>query len=73
MITVANAIQDPNSSICEGEKGKHLRYYGIYQLVIGNTEDGVKVLEEALSSMNTSQEHTILRLLIFQTFTKMIY
>ena len=33
------------SSLCDGEKGKHLCYYGINQLVIGNTEDGVKVLE----------------------------
>ena len=69
LLSMANAVQDPNSSLCDGEKGKHLCYYGINQLVIGNTEDGVKVLEKALSSMNTSQEHILLRLIIFQIFT----
>ena len=69
LLSAANAVQDPNSSLCDGEKGKHLCYYGINQLVIGNTEDGVKGLEEALASVNTSQEHTILRLIIFQIFT----
>jgi len=68
LLSEFKALQVPTSSHCDGEKGKHLCYYGLHQLVIGKTEDGVKVLEEALSSMNTSQEHTILRLLIFQIF-----
>ena len=51
-----------------GDKGKHLCYFSIYQLVIGKTEDGVKVLQEALLSLDTSPEHTILRLVIFQIF-----
>ena len=37
LLSVANAAQNPNSSLCEGEKGKHLYYYRINQLVIGNT------------------------------------
>ena len=68
LLSVSNAVQVTTSSSCDGEKGKNLCYYGIHQLVIGKTEDGVKFLKEALSSMNTSQEHTILRLIIFQIF-----
>ena len=51
---------------CDKERGKILCYFGIYQLVIGNTEDGVKVLKDALSYMSISPEHTILRLIVFQ-------
>ena len=68
LLSLSKAAQVPTSSHCDGEKGKHLCYYGIHQLVIGRTEIGVDVLEEALSSMNTSQEHSILRLIIFQIF-----
>ena len=68
LLSESKAVQVPTSSHCDGEKGKHLCYYGLHQLVIGKTEDGVNALEEALSSMNTSQEHTILRLIIFQIF-----
>ena len=68
LLSVSKAVHVPTSAHCDGEKAKNLCYYGIHQLVIGRTEDGVKVLEEALSSMNTSQEHTILRLIIFQIF-----
>ena len=68
LLSVSKAVQDPTSLHWDGEKGKYLCYYGFYQLVIGKKEDGVKVLEEALSSMNTSQEHTILKLIIFQIF-----
>jgi len=68
LLSESKALQVPTSSHCDGEKGKHLCYYGLHQLVIGKIEDGVHVLKEALSSMNTSQEHTILRLIIFQIF-----
>ena len=68
LLSLSKTVQVQTSSHCDGDKGKHLCYYGIHQLVIGKTEDGVKVLEEALSSMNTSQEHTILKLIIFQIF-----
>ena len=68
LLSVSKAVQVQTSSHCDGEKGKQLCYYGLHQLVIGKAEDGRKVLEEALSSMNTSQEHTILKLIIFQIF-----
>ena len=55
------------TSVSEREqKGKHLSYYGICQLVDGRIEDGIKLLEEGLSNMVNIPEHTILKLIIFQ-------
>ncbi|XP_078370488.1 uncharacterized protein LOC144654274 isoform X2 [Oculina patagonica] len=68
LLSESKELQVPTSSDCDGEKGKHLCYFGIYQLVVGKTEDGVKVLQNALSYLNTSPEHTILKLIIFQIF-----
>ncbi|KAL9973807.1 hypothetical protein ACROYT_G020310 [Oculina patagonica] len=68
LLSESNKLQDFTSSEDGGEKGKYLCYYGIFQFVIGETDNGVKVLQEALSSMNTSPEHTILKLIIFQIF-----
>ena len=68
LLSLSKAVAMQTSSHCDEGKGKHLCYYGLHQLYKGKAEDGVKVLEEALSSMNTSQEHTILRLIIFQIF-----
>ena len=68
LLSVPKAVQVQTSSQCDGENGKRLCYYGIHQIYIGKPEEGVKVLEQALSSMNTSQEHTILRAIIFQIF-----
>lgn len=48
------------------QKGKLLFYCGIYQLVIGKAEDGAKCLEEAVSLMDESPEHTVLKLIAFQ-------
>jgi len=48
------------------EKGKHLCYSGMYQLVTSKTKDGVECLEEALRSMNGSPEQRILRIIVFQ-------
>ena len=48
------------------DRGKHLCYSGIYQLVTGKTEDGVQILEEALSLMHGTPEQKILRIIIFQ-------
>ena len=56
----------PCSSVSVGDKGKHLCYSGIYLLVTGKTEDGVQCLEEALSLMNDTHEHRILRIIAFQ-------
>ena len=49
--------------------GKRLFYLGIYRLIIGEMEEGVNILHEALSFMNASPEHTILKLVIFQIFS----
>ncbi|KAL9973819.1 hypothetical protein ACROYT_G020322 [Oculina patagonica] len=68
LLSESKELQVSTSSDCDGEKGKNLCYFGIYQLVIGKTEDGMKILQEALSSMNTTSEHKILRLIIFQIF-----
>ena len=68
LLSESKQLQVPPSSDCDGEIGKHLCYFGIYQLVVGKTKDGMKMLQDALSSMNTSPEHTILRLIIFQIF-----
>ena len=54
------------SSVLVGDKGKHLCYSCIYLLVTGNTEDGVQCLEEALSLMNDTHEHRILRIIACQ-------
>ena len=48
------------------DRGKHLCYSGIYQLVIGKRENGVQILEGALSMMHGTPEHQILRIIIFQ-------
>ncbi|KAL9973813.1 hypothetical protein ACROYT_G020316 [Oculina patagonica] len=68
LLSESKELEVPNSSDHAGEKGKHLCYFGIYQLVIGKTDDGMKTLQEALSSMNSSPEHIILRLIIYQIF-----
>ena len=49
--------------------GKRLFYFGIYRLIIGEMEEGVNILHEALLFMNASPEHTILKLVIFQIFS----
>ena len=54
------------SSVPRDDRGKHLCYSGIYQLVTGKTEDGVQLLQEALSLMDGTPEQRILRIIIFQ-------
>ncbi|KAL9973818.1 hypothetical protein ACROYT_G020321 [Oculina patagonica] len=68
LLSESKELQVSTSSDCDGEKGKNLCYFGICQLVIGKTEDGMKILQDALSSMNTTSEHKIFRLIIFQIF-----
>ena len=53
-------------SVPVDDTGKHLCYSGIYQLVTGKTEDGVQMLEEALSLMDGTPERKILRIIMFQ-------
>ncbi|XP_066018264.1 uncharacterized protein [Pocillopora verrucosa] len=47
-------------------EGELLAYRGLYKLVIGRAEEGVTHLEEALSSMETTPKHRILKLIILQ-------
>ena len=54
------------SSMPVADRGKHLCYGGIYQLVTGKTEEGVQMLEEALSLMDRTPEQKILRIMMFQ-------
>ena len=54
------------SSVPVDDRGKHLCYSGIYQLVNAKTEHGVQLLEEALSFMDGTHEQKILRIIIFQ-------
>ena len=61
-----NQIRFPTSVSEREQKGKHLSYYGICQLLNGRIEDGIKLLEEGLSNMVNIPEHTILKLIIFQ-------
>ncbi len=68
LLSESKELQVSTSFDCDGEKGKNLCYFGMYQLVTGKTEAGVKMLQEALSYVNTSPEHTILKLIIFQIF-----
>ena len=62
-----NEIQASSSPIPTDEKGKHLCYLGIYQLVTRDTKSGVQCLHEALSLLDKcdNPEQTILRLVIF--------
>ena len=53
-------------SVPVDDRRKQLCYSGIYQLVTGKAEDGVQILEEALSLMHGTPEQKILRIIIFQ-------
>jgi len=55
-------------SVLVHDRGKHLCYRGIYQLVTGKTEDGVQHLQEALSLMDdtSDSEQRILRIIMLQ-------
>ncbi|KAL9987665.1 hypothetical protein ACROYT_G002009 [Oculina patagonica] len=62
-------VHEP-TSVCDREQsGKHLVYNGISQLVLGKVEDGVKCLEEAVSSIGTNSENAILKIIVFQILT----
>ena len=54
------------SKASAGENGKHCCYNGISQLVNEKTKDGVRCLEESLSSKNNTSEWGILRIIAFQ-------
>ena len=56
----------PTSVHDDKQKGKLLFYGAIYQLVMDNVEEGAKSLEQAVSSLDASPEHTVLKLIAFQ-------
>ena len=58
--------EPPRHSPPVDHKGKHLCYSGIYQLITGKTEDGVILLQEAISLMDGTPEQGILRIIMFQ-------
>ena len=47
-------------------QGEFLTYQGLYKMLIGRVEEGVRHLEEALSLMETTPKHRILKLVILQ-------
>ena len=68
LLREVDEIRQAATPFTSDEKAKYLWYFGMYQLVIGETESGVKYLQEALPLMRNSPEHRILRLVIFQIF-----
>ena len=66
LLSEARRLQSLTTTSCPEERGKHLCYSGIYQLVVGKTEDGVERLEEAISLLNKTAELKVLRLMILQ-------
>ena len=66
LLSEASRLQSLTTTHCSEEKGKHLCYSGIYQLVIGKTEDGVASLKGAISLLGKTAEHKVLRLIILQ-------
>ena len=67
MLSKAKDIETPCSAVSVRNKGKHLCYSGIIQIVTGNTEDGVQCLEEAhYLLINGTPEQRILRIVAFQ-------
>ena len=70
MQLLSEAKYDPSSpSVTRNDRGKHLCYSGIYQLVTGKPEDGVQLLQEALAVMDDTPENRILRIIMFQILT----
>ena len=69
LLREVDEIRQAATPCTSDEKAKYLCYFGMYELVIGETESGVKYLQEALPLMRNSPEHRILRLVIFQIFS----
>ena len=49
--------------------GELLTYRGLYKFFTGRAKEGVRHLEEALSSMETTPKHRILKLIILQVLS----
>lgn len=66
LLSEAEKIEATSSTVPAGEKGKRLFHLGFYHLVIGQTQNGVQCLQEALSLMENSTEGAVLRIIVFQ-------
>ena len=66
LLSEARRLQSLTTTSFPEERGKHLCYSGIYQLVVGKTDDGVESLEGAISLLNKTAELKVLRLMILQ-------
>ena len=64
LLSEARRLQSLTTATCPEEKGKRLCYSGIYQLVVGKTQDGVGRLKETISLMSKTAKHRVLRLII---------
>ena len=66
LLSEVDKILSTSSSISSDEKAKFSCYLGLYQLVKGETENGVEWLKMAFSLMNSSPEQTVLRVIASQ-------
>lgn len=66
LLSEAGELQETSSSATDGQKGKRLCYTGLYQLVTGQTQNGVKSLREALSLVDNSAEGAVLKIIVCQ-------
>ena len=66
LLSEVDKIHIASSNVPSDERAKYLCYLGIYQLVNGETENGVRGLRQAISLMDNCPEHTVLRLVAFQ-------
>ena len=66
LLSEAEKIEAISSTVPAGEKGKRRCYLGFYQLVIGQTQNGVRCLQEALSLMDNTTEGAVLKIIVFQ-------
>ena len=66
LLSEAEELQETSSSATDGEKGKRLCYIGLYQLVTGQIQNGVKSLRQTLSLVDNSAEGTVLKIIVCQ-------
>ena len=66
LLCKARDIEELCSSVSAADQGKRLCYSGISQLVDGQTEIGIQLLEEFVSLMSGTPEKSILRIIAVQ-------
>ena len=65
-LSEARKLEESCSPVSVDDKGKRLCYSGVYLVANGQTEAGIRCLEEALSSMGGNPEKTILKNIAIQ-------